>query len=165
MKHPLSRCCPKLSIGTGCKDRTAKKPPQKSRELTPHRQLVGVSQKETCPKSQALQLLVRKVGIAYEGQTHYLLLSWPVSDRLRSFSGCSWVNAGATGWGFSTISAWCQIMACISSVSIQNKERRVTDFSSLTFLRAVTKIFLPEQFLHSYLKEDFGTWQTSSSYL
>lgn len=50
-------------------------------------------------------------------------------------------------------------------VSVQNRESKVTSFSSFAFLRAVTKMFLPEQFLYSYLKEDSGTQQTSSSYL
>lgn len=30
--------------------------------------------------------------------------------------------------------------------------------SSFTFLRAWTTFVLPEQFLHSYLKEDSGAW-------
>lgn len=57
-------------------------------------------------------------------------------------------------------------------VSVQNKERQVTSFFFFFFFPlfqfsegCVTKMFLPEQFLHSYLKEDSGTQQTSPSYL
>ena len=43
-----------------------------------------------------------------------------------------------------------------------SKQRKAKSFP---FLTAMTEFFLHEQFLCSYLKEEFGIWQTSSSYL
>lgn len=93
-----------------------------------------------------------------------MLPSWPVSDRLGSFSGCSWVNAGAVAPGApAPFQPDATSRHASRSASVQNRERRVRGFSSLAFVRAGTEMFLPEQLLHFYLKEDFGTWQPSSS--
>lgn len=49
------------------------------------------------------------------------------------------------------------------SISFKTKKSQV--FFLFPFLTAVTEFFLHERFLCSYLKEEFGIWQTSSSYL
>lgn len=49
------------------------------------------------------------------------------------------------------------------SISFKTKKSQV--FFLFPFLMAMTEFFLHERFLCSYLKAEFGIWQTSSSYL
>jgi hypothetical protein len=102
---------------------------------------------------------------------HCLPLPWltPAGPD-HSFSGYSGVNArvnarpgvsaspkpGARRWHVF-------LFHSVSALVFHSKQGEKSQlFVHFPFLIAVTEFFLPERFLCSYLKGEFGTWQTSS---